>query len=193
MKRINSSTRAGAIAALAFFVLGGSVQAAPKPKILIDFTDSHRELDGAVFHAYEYAYNDWGDRHVIDMPGKGALVQAPSGKGGLGENKTLVKFDRTSGLDFIYLIGNANKAAAINFAMTDDDGTEFQWTIPLSGKPTGHPLVQHFDLAKPDNQPNAGKIPGMNLKRITSWQVRGDFQEPKVEVLLIKVGSMVDG
>ena len=184
---------AGTIAIAVLLLFASSAQAAPKPKVLIDFTDSHRETGGAVFHAYEYTYTDWGDRHVIDLPGKGTLVQAPSGKGGLGENKTLVKFDHATGLDFIYLIGNANQAASIGFAITDDDGTEYQWTIPLAGKPTGRPLVQHFDLAKPDSQPNAGKISGMNFKRVTSWQVRGDFQAPKVEVLLIKLGGMIDG
>lgn len=180
------------MACMALLALGAStLAAAPKPTVLIDFTDSHKDLGGAVFRAYEYTYNDWGDRHVMDLPGKGALIQAPSGKGGLGENKTLVKFDRTSGLDFIYLIGNANQAASINFAITDDDGTEYQWTIPLTGKPAGRPLVQHFDLTKPDSQPNAGKVSGMNFKRVSSWQVRGDFQAPKVEVLLIKLGAMI--
>lgn len=185
----------GAIAGIALtaLMLAGPLTAAPKPTILIDFTDSHREMNGTVSHEYDYTYGDWGDGHVVDLAGKGALVKAASGKGGMGENKTLVRFGRAAAVDFIYLIGNANKAASINFAITDDDGTEYQWSIPLAGKPTGQLLLQHVNLSKPDSTPNAGKISGLDLKHVASWQVRGDYQAPNVEVLLIKVGTIVDG
>jgi hypothetical protein len=192
MKIVRSLFTPSVATGLTFFgFLLSSAHAAPKPTILIDFTDSHREMNGTVSHEYEYTFGDWGDGHVIDLNGKGTLIQAASGKGGLGENKTAVRLNRSSAIDFIYVIGNANKAASINFAVTDNDGTEFQWTIPLAGKPAGQMLLQHLDLSKPDSTPNAGKTAGLDRKHIASWQVRGDYQAPPTEVLLIKVGTLV--
>jgi hypothetical protein len=192
MKTVRSLFTPSALAGLAVFgFLLSEAHAAPKPTILIDFTDSHREMNGTVSHEYDYAWGDWGDGHVIDLNGKGTLIKAASGKGGLGENKTAVRLHRSSAIDFIYVIGNANKAAAINFAVTDDDGTEFQWTIPLAGKTAGQMLLQRLDLSKPDSTPNAGKTPGLDRKHVASWQVRGDFQTSQVEVLLVKVGTLV--
>jgi len=190
MNSIRSLLRFGVIAAI--LLPAGSAWAAPKATILIDFTVSHRDRNGEVFHAYEFAYGDWGDGRVVDMPGKGTLVKGTTGKGGMGENKTSVRFNRSSAVDFIYVVGNGNKATTINFSLTDNDGTEFQWTIPLAGKPTGQMLLQRLDLNKPDNTSNAGKTPGLDRKRISSWQVRGDYQDPAVEVVLLKVGTIIE-
>jgi hypothetical protein len=49
------------------------------------------------------------------------------------------------------------------------------------------PIRQHIDLAKCDNEAKPGSKPGLNLKKIDSWQIRGNWQDPKVEILLIKV------
>ena len=160
--------------------------ASPRESVLIDFTSFHRDPDGTISRPYEYAYGDW-EKHVVDLAGRGTLVQAPSGKGGLGENKTALSVGKTTVVELEFVIGNANQSAAINFSLEDRDGTEQSWTIPLSGKPSGQVLRQKFDLGKSDAEPKPGKTSGMNLKKITTWQVRGNWTDSKVEVLLVKL------
>jgi len=158
-----------------------------KAEVLIDFKQISRDPDGTVFKCYQYTFGDWGSGKVIDLRGKGALVQAPSGKGGLGENKTLVKFDKTPLVDLHFIIGNANQAKAISFSLTDKDGTEQSWEIPIGELPRGTDQRVRLDLTKSSSEQKPGKTPGMDLKKILTWQVRGDYADPKVEVLLIEL------
>lgn len=179
----------------AFVLLAGSINVLPslaaeaKEEVLIDFTDSHRDPEsagGAVFHAYQYAFETW-NRHVIDLPRRGVLVKAPSGKGGLGENNTSADFRGMKLLNFYFVIGNANKAQKFSFTLEDDDGTVVAWTANLAGQPPGRIIRLRMDPAKPDNTEKPGRKPGLDLKKVANWQVRGDWAEANVEVLLIKV------
>lgn len=102
---------------------------------LLDFRKVPRDRDGTTFKCYQYTFGDWGGGKVIDLRGKGALVQAPSGKGGLGENKTLIPFDQTPLVDLYFIIGNANLAKAISFGLIDKDGTEQTWQIAIDSLP----------------------------------------------------------
>ena len=154
---------------------------------LLDFRKVNRDPDGTIFKCYEYTFGDWGDGKVIDLRGRGALVQAPSGKGGLGENKTLVRFDQTPLVDLYFVIGNANLAKAISFGLTDKDGTEQTWQIPIDGLPKGANQHVRLDLTKPSSEQKPGKTPGMDLKKILTLQLRGDYTDPKVEVLLVRL------
>lgn len=178
---------ASIVLALFVFCVAGSPHAiAASDVMLIDFADSRRDPDGKVFHAYEYAYQDWNKR-VTDLRGRGVLVKAPSGKGGIGENRTMVKFDKTPQVELWIVIGNANKAKSMTFALTDRDGTENQWNLPFAGRATGQLLRYPIDLTKADGEQKPGKTAGLDLKKIASWQVRGDFTDPSIEVLLVKL------
>jgi hypothetical protein len=160
-----------------------------KEETLLDFKSVHRDRDGPVFKCYEYTFEAWGNKKVIDLPGKGALVQAPSGRGGIGENKSMIRFDKTPLVNLYFIIGNANKAHAINFALTDKDGTEQQWTIPIGSLPKGSLQKFPLDLTKPTNELKPGKTPGLDLHKIGVWQIRGDYTEPNVEVLLDRLAA----
>lgn len=154
---------------------------------MLDFTRVNRDPDGKTYKCYQFAYGDWGSGKVIDLKGRGALIQAPGGKGGLGENKTLLQLHKTPVIDIVYLIGNANQAGSLNFSLTDKDGTEQSWQIPVAGLAKGTEQRLRLDLATAGSQQKPGKTPGMDLKRLDSWQVRGDWTGSGVEVLLIKV------
>jgi len=160
--------------------------AQPKEKVLIDFTSVKRDPDGKIFRVYEYAHGDW-DKHIVDLAGRGTLIKAATGKGGLGEDKTMVQFGKASVVDLQFVIGNANQTEALSFSLEDKDGSEQTWTIPLAGKPQGQLLKQRLDLGKSDNEQKAGTTPGMNLKKIGTWQVKGNWSDAKVEVLLVKL------
>jgi hypothetical protein len=158
-----------------------------KEEVFLDFKHITRDPDGTLYKCYEYTFGDWDSGRVIDLRGKGALVQAPSGKGGLGENKTMVRFNKAPLVDLHFIIGNANHAKTINFGLTDKDGTEQTWHISLAGRPPGTDQSVRLDLTKPSSEEKPGKTPGMDLKKLMTWQVRGDYTDPNVEVLLIKL------
>lgn len=175
-------------AALAAVVLGGlAAPAWAKEEVLIDFADVRKDPDGTVLKHYEYTYQDWGSGHVVDLAGRGALVKAASGRGGLGENKTMVKFDKTPEVELVFTLGTANQANGLSLSLTDKDGTEHQWQIPFSGKAPGQTYRHKLDLTKRDQELKPGKTPGLDLKKISAWQIRGDSKPPKVEVLLVKL------
>lgn len=173
---------------LAGALLGAGLAAAASAadRLIIDFADYHKDPDGTSFRPYEYAYQDWSN-HVNPLPGKGTVVKSPSGKGGLGENKPAADFAGCTALEVVLVIGNGNAAKSLAFSLADKDGTEWAWNLPLEEKSRGAALSFHLDLTKPDYEQKPGKTPGMNLKKIASWQVRGDFNPPGVEVLLLKV------
>jgi hypothetical protein len=153
----------------------------------IDFTDVRKERTGEVtVKGYDYAYGDWS-KHLISLPERGCLIQAPTGKGGLGENKPMVNFAKYPAMQLVFVVGNANRATSINFSLEDNDGTEQSWSVPLEGLARG--TTHHFplDLTKCTTEARPGKQPGLNLRKISVWQVRGDFTDQKVEVLLVKL------
>jgi hypothetical protein len=160
---------------------------AAKEEVLLDFKYVTRDPDGTQHKCYQYTFGDWGGGKVIDLRGKGALIQARSGKGGMGENKTMLTFDKTPVVDLVLVVGNANQATALSFGLTDRDGTEQTWQIPIGGLPRGAPQILRLDLRKPSSEQQPGSTPGMDLKHLESWQFRGDFTDPKVEVLLIQL------
>lgn len=174
------------LSAAAALLLAASVQA--KEEVLLDFTRVTRDSpNGPIMKCYQYTFGDWGGGKVIDLKGRGALVQAPGGKGGLGENKTMLQLHKTPTIEIVYLIGNANQTGALNFSLTDRDGTEQSWQIPITGLAKGVEQRLRLDLTKPGSEQKPGKTPGLDLKKLETWQIRGDWGGAKVEVLLIKV------
>ena len=159
-----------------------------KEEVHLDFRELKRDSPTSpIIKCYQYTFGDWGEGKVIDLKGRGALVQAPSGKGGLGENSTMLQLDKTPQVDLEVIIGNANQASAISFGLTDKDGTEQTWQVPIAGLARGTPQRIRLDLTKPSSEQKPGKTPGMNLKKLSVWQVRGDYTDPKVEVLLVQL------
>lgn len=166
------------------------LMAAPaKEDVLIDFTYIRQERDGTdvkVIKNYEYVWGAW-NKHVSDIPKHGALIQAPINDGQLGEDSTMVKFDKTPNVELVFSIGSANKATALNFYLADSDGTEQQWRIPLEGLVPGKECHFPMDLTKCTTEAKPGKVPGMNLKKINTWRIQGDWSKLAAEFLLVKL------
>lgn len=160
---------------------------AAKEEVLLDFKNFSRDPDGTIYKCYAYTFQDWGNGKVHDVKGEGAWVKAASGRGGLGENKTMLRLDKTPLVDLILVIGNGNKATALSFGLTDKDGTEQTWQIPIGGLPKGSFQKVRLDLNQASSEQKPGKKPGMDLKKLETWQVRGDFTDPKVDVLLVQL------
>ena len=135
---------------------------------------------------YDYVWGAW-EKHVTDIPRRGALIQAAINDGQLGEDNTDVKFADTPIVELVFVIGNANKAAGLNFYLADYDGTEQQWSIPFEGLSPGRACHVQLDLTKCTKETEKGKKPGMNLKKIYSWRVQGDWGKSNIEVLLVKL------
>jgi hypothetical protein len=158
-----------------------------KDEVLLDFTHVNRDPDGTIFKCYQYTFGEWGGGKVIDLRGRGALIQAPGGKGGLGENKTMLKLKKNPVVHLHFVIGNANQANAINFSLTDKDGTEHNWPVSLAGLPKGTEQRLRLDLAAAGSEQKPGKTSGLDLGRLESWQIRGDWGSSPVEVLVMKL------
>jgi hypothetical protein len=184
---MNTSASRLRLAAACAALLLSSLTLSAKDEVLLDFTEINRDPDGTIFKCYQYTFGDWGGGKVIDLRGRGALIQAAGGKGGLGENKTLLKLKKTPVVHLYYVIGNANQAGAINFSLTDKDGTEQSWRVPLADLPKGTRQRLRLDLTTPGNEEKPGKTPGLDLNRLASWQIRGDWGSVPVEVLVEKL------
>lgn len=180
-----------AIRSLLFILLivPAATFAAPKETVLIDLTEIHEDrVNNTVEKNWEYAFMDW-DKKINNIAGRGALVKAPSGKGGFGENNTMARFGKNPAIQIVFTIGNGNQAKAFQFSLEDKDGTIFNWTIPLENAPRGKELHYKIDVSKngtPDKD-KPGKKPGLDLNKIHAWQIKGDWQDGAVEVLYSKV------
>lgn len=160
----------------------------PKAKELIDFTVQEVDHVGSEFKPikkYDYAYEDWKDK-ITFLKGRGLLIPAVPGKGVMGGNKDL-SLANFNALVVVAVIGNRNEADSIAVTLIDSDGTEATWWLQLAGKPVGTALAFRLDLAKPDQEEKPGKTPGLNKAKIKKWQIKGNWQTAKAEVLLAKL------
>lgn len=161
-----------------------------KSKDLIDFTHQDVDRDGtevSVKNRYEWASGTW-DKHLLFLEKRGLLVNFVDGKGNFGGDKSWKLAD----CDFAYLIviiGSRNQAKTIKVGMTDADGSQVTWNVPLAGQPIGTPLVCKMPLAKPDHFEKPGKVEGLDKAKIRKWTISGDWQDAKVEVLIVKLGA----
>ena len=188
-KRLKLATLIGMVfSALAFSAT------AQKTATLIDFTYIPRDAlgnDDNSRRPYEYAFGDWGNNKVQLIRDKGLVINHLGSKGGVGMNKGL----RLKGADkavVVFIIGNRNEAESFNFNLTDKDGTDHSFRIPLTGMSKGQVLtaVIRLDKAKKENKP--GTKPGLDLEKLKSWQIAGDFGDKPLEVLVQKVLSYKD-
>ena len=162
-----------------------------KNKELIDFTRQDVDRDGAeikVNKRYGWASGTW-EKNLTFIEGRGLLVNNAGGKGNMGGDKSFKLSDYDSAY-LIIVIGNRNQGKALKVVLTDADGTEAAWNFPLAGKPLGTPLVCRMPFAKPDAMEKPGKDTGLDKTKIRKWQIAGDWQDAKFEVLLVKLGAM---
>ncbi|MEO6003763.1 MAG: hypothetical protein ABIZ04_09810 [Opitutus sp.] len=173
------------LALLSFGLLEGVPLLHAGEEVLLDLCAYHRDPNGSSSRPYEYAFGEW-NKHVLDFNGRGTLIKAPNGKGGIGENKTSLEPGKSALVDLQFVIGNGNKAAAINLSLEDRDGTEQSWAVPLEGA-AGQLVRVRLDLSKPTTETKPGTTAGLNLKKLNTWQIRGDWSDRVVEVLLVKL------
>ncbi len=177
------------LASLAMFASTLTLLPAAEPtrEVVLDFTYMQRQSDGTYTRSYEYGFGDWDEKGKVgQVAHKGLLVNHAGSKGGIGENRRL-DLRKSAKVGVSYMIGNGNKADAFAFSLEDRDGTVDVWNIPLAGQPRGQMLYAEFDLTKPTRQDTAGKVAGLDLKKLETWQIRGDYGEAPVEVLVAKV------
>ena len=176
------------LAALLTGLLPLQLAAAPaKEDVLIDFTDVRVDrYTGAITKSYEYDFGDWS-KHLSDMAHRGCLVRSLTGKGGLGENNPMAEFNASPIVHLVFVIGKDNNAKSLNFSLEDSDGTEQTWNIPFENLSKGREYHFPLNLAQCTTEGKPGKKPGLNLKKIAKWEIKGDWSEPNVEVLLIKL------
>jgi hypothetical protein len=98
-----------------------------------------------------------------------------------------VDFAKSSLVDLQFVIGTANTAEVIVFSLEDKDGTIHSWNIPLAGQSPGQLLRYRLNLGKAEKEDNAGKTQGLNLKKVSKWEIKGNWADPNVEVLLVKL------
>lgn len=163
-----------------------------KPKVLIDFTRQDVEVENGVpkpIRKYDYAFETWSDK-LVYLDGKGILVPSLPGRGGMGKDDRLA-FGKSTQCLIEYAIGARNESDSFTFSMVDSDGTDVSWFIGLKDKPRGVPLSITLDLTKPDHEDKPGKKPGFDPTKVKTWQFKGNWQEPKIEVVFIRLSAVV--
>jgi hypothetical protein len=184
-------TRFVALALLLALVPMPLFAAAPKDVVVIDFTDMERNTGGARQRGYEYGYGDWDDagRKVAQIFEKGLVVNLAGSKGGIGENRDL-DFRKHTRAQFDFVIGGRNRAQSFVFTLVDKDGTDQSWDISMKDLPVGRPLSVVVDLTKPARENKPGKKPGLNLPKLATWQIAGNYQDEPIEILIVKVTAV---
>jgi hypothetical protein len=176
---------------LLVLLLGSPVAfAAVKDMVVLDLFHMTRNTDGSHERGYEYSFGDWeGGKKVAQVPEKGLIVNLAGSKGGVGENRGL-DFRKHSLARLTFIIGNRNQAESFGFSLVDKDGTDHSWDVSLKDRPKGAMLNPLIDLTKPSREEKPGKTPGLDLKKLKSWQIKGNYQDAPIEILIIKVTAV---
>jgi hypothetical protein len=163
---------------------------AVKDIVLIDFVHTPRKADGTHERGYEYSFGDWQmDKAITQVFRQGLIINLAGSKGGMGENSGL-DFRKHTRARISFVIGNRNKAESFSFSLSDSDGTDQAWDIPLKDLGKGTELNQLIDLTKPAREDKPGKKPGLDLKKLKTWQIKGNYQEASIELLIKKVTAV---
>lgn len=185
-----STHLATAIALVAALFVAAPLVAGPKvakSKVLIDFTIQEVERNGGEItelKKYSWISDSW-KKKTNYVNNRGLLIDLASSSGNFGGDKDM-KLADYGFFEVAVMIGNRNKADSFSIVLTDGDGTEALWSLPLAGKARGVPLTYRLDLAKCDKEQKAGSTPGLNKAKIKHWQVSGNWQPPEIEILLQK-------
>jgi hypothetical protein len=164
--------------------------AAAKEEEAINFLDMPRSADGTYEKNYEYAFGDW-EKKAVQLPGKGLLVNLTGSKGGVGDNRG-IDFGKLTKARITFIIGNHNRATSFIFTMVDRDGTDQSFDVSLENLPRGTVQKVTFDLTKPSRENKPGRTPGLNLKKLVTWQLLGNFQEEPIEILFLRVDAVTE-
>jgi hypothetical protein len=154
---------------------------------VINFVRMGHNPDGTFERSYQYSFGDWQKaKSIVQVQGQGLIINLAGSKGGVGENRGL-DFGKFTHARITFVIGNRNKAEAFGFTLVDRDGTDEYWEIPIKGMSKGADLSQLIDLTKPTRVDKPGKKPGLDFKKLETWQFKGNYQDAPVELLLMKV------
>ncbi|HWA28310.1 MAG TPA: hypothetical protein VG734_21860 [Lacunisphaera sp.] len=170
-------------------VVGIASPAAAKDLEVINFVSMYRNPDDTYEKAYEYTFGDWQNKNVVQLPGKGLVVNLVGSKGGVGENRGL-DFRKHTKARVTFMVGNRNKALSFQFSLVDKDGTDQSFDVPLDNRPAGVEQTHTLDLTKPSREEKPGSTPGLNLKKLKSWQIKGSFQAEPSELLFLRVDAV---
>ena len=168
-----------------------ATDAKTKAKTLIDFTKRDVEFDGGSpkpVNKYDYSYEAW-DGKLVFLEGKGVLIPALPGNGGMGRDAGLTFGASTAG-EIAIAVGNRNEAESFTVSMVDTDGTEVSWYLSLQDKPRGLPISYPLPLDQPSKEEKPGKKPGFNMAKIKTWQIKGNWQPAKLEIILIRLTAL---
>lgn len=173
------------------FLVGGTTAfSAVKNVVVLDFYRMERSSDGSHQRSYEYSFGDWEDKKKVgQMHEKGLLVNSVGSKGGVGENRGL-DFRKHTLARLNFVIGNRNRAEAFTFSLVDKDGTDQIWEISLKNQPKGATLNPLIDLTKPTREDKPGKTSGLDLKKLKTWQIKGNYQDAPIEVMFVKITAV---
>lgn len=175
---------------LAILFCGIPAVAAVKDLVVLDLFHMTRTTDGRYERGYEYSFGDWeGGKKVVQIHEKGLLINLVGSKGGVGENRGL-DFRKHSLARLTFIIGNRNQAESFGLSLVDKDGTDHSWNVNLKDRTRGTTLNPLIDLSKPDREEKPGKTPGLDLKKLKSWQIKGNYQEAPIEILFLKITAV---
>lgn len=170
--------------------LGFLPGAVAKDLELINFLSMFRNADGTYEKSYQYTFGDWqGPKKVAQIPQKGLLVNLVGSKGGLGDNVSL-ELSKHSKVRITFMIGNRNAAKAFTFSLVDRDGTDQAFEVSLGGRSVGMETRATVDLSQPTREEKPGKTPGLDLKKLKSWQLKGDFGPDPLELLFLRLDAV---
>jgi hypothetical protein len=162
--------------------------AAAKEEVVINFLDMPRSVDGTYEKSYQYAFGDW-EKKAVQTPGKGLLVYLTGSKGGVGDNRG-IDFGKLTKARITFIIGNRNRATSFIFTLVDRDGTDQSFDVSLENRPRGVERKVTVDLSKPSRENKPGGTPGLNLKKLETWQLTGNFQTEPLEILFLRVDAV---
>ena len=169
---------------------GTTAFAAVKDLVVVDFLQMARNPDGTRERGYEYTFGDWDDKKKVgQLPDQGLIINLVGSKGGVGENRGL-DFRKHTKARVTFVIGNRNQAESISFSLVDKDGTDQSWDITLKDQSKGATLSRLLDLTQTGRAEKPGKTPGLDLKKLKSWQFKGNYQDAPIEVMIIKVTAV---
>jgi len=173
-------------------VVAFAADAKPKTKVLIDFTRQEVEISNGVptpIKKYDYSFEAWNNK-LVYLEGKGILVPALPGNGGMGKDDRLGIGAAATSCVIEYAIGARNESESFTVSMVDSDGTEVSWYIGLKDRARGVPLSSTLDLTKPDQEDKPGKKPGFDKTRTKTWQIKGNWQDARIELVVIRLSAV---
>ncbi len=161
-----------------------------KEEEVINFLDMPRNSDGTYEKGYEYIFGDW-EKKAVQIPFKGFLVNLTGSQGGVGDGHGL-DFGKRTKARIVFILSGRSLARSFSLNLVDRDGTEQSFDVSLENLPRGVEQSVIVDLTKPSRETKPGSTPGLNLKKLMSWQLTGNFQSEPIEILFLRVAAVAE-